>query len=143
LSATVVAAVLGAVVLVFLVIALLGASRLRTLSRRVGSFLCSARLAQPSGAAWSAGIAHYGAGRIDWWRSWSLAVRPARSWRREDIEVVAWTPLTSADDADADLLLVRCRHQGTDYELTMSRDAYAGLTAWLEAAPPTDFSRVI
>jgi hypothetical protein len=140
-TGTVVAAALGAVVLVLVVIALLGASRLRTLSGRVGSFLCSARPAQPPGAAWSAGIAHYGAGRIDWWRSWSLAPRPARSWRREDIEVTGRAPLPGA--ADPDTVLVRCRYQGTDYELTMSGDAFAGLTAWLEAAPPTDFSRVI
>jgi len=136
----VVAAALGAVVLVVLVVALLGASRLRTLSGRVGSFLCSGRPAEPAGRAWSAGIAHYGAGRIDWYRSWSLAPRPAHSWRREEIEVTGRVPLS---DPDPDLVLVRCRYQGTDYELTMSRDAFAGLTAWLEAAPPTDMSRVI
>ncbi|GAA2727217.1 DUF2550 domain-containing protein [Cellulomonas aerilata] len=140
MSGTVVAAALGAVVAVFVVVVLLGASRLRTLSGRVGSFLCSGRRAQP-GAPWNAGIAHYGAGRIDWWRSWSLAPRPARSWRREDIEVVSRAPV--AGSTDPDLVLVRCRHRGTDYEVTMSRDALAGLTAWLEAAPPTDFSRVI
>ena len=141
MTGTVIAAVLGAFVLVFVVVVLIGASRLRTLSGRVGSFLCSARPAQPADAPWSAGIAHYGAGRIDWWRSWSLAPRPARSWRREDIEVTGRAPL--AGSGDPDLVLVRCRYRGADYELTMSRDAYAGLTAWLEAAPPTDVSRVI
>jgi hypothetical protein len=140
-TGTVVAAALGAVVLVVVVVAVLGASRLRTLSGRVGSFLCAARLADPPGGAWSAGIAHYGAGRIDWWRSWSLAPRPARSWQREDIEVTGRVPWSGS--ADPDQVLVRCRYRGTDYELTMSRDAFAGLTAWLEAAPPTDFSRVI
>jgi hypothetical protein len=140
-SATVVGAAMAAVVLVFVAVVVLGASRLRTLSRRVGSFVCSARPVQPAGAPWSAGIAHYGAGRIDWWRSWSLAPRPARSWRREDIEVTGRAPLAGATDPD--LVLVRCRHRGADYEVTMSRDAYAGLTAWLEAAPPTDFSRVV
>ena len=141
MTGTVIAAALGAAVLLVLVVALLGASRLRTLSGRVGSFGCTGRVAEPPGRPWSAGIAHYGAGRIDWWRSLSLAPRPSRSWRREDIEVVSREPVPGA--ADPDLVLVRCRHQGTAYELTMSRDAYAGLTAWLEAAPPTDFSRVI
>jgi hypothetical protein len=140
-TGTVVAAALGAAVLVVLVVLAIGASRLRTLSVRVGSFPCSARLADPPGTAWSVGIAHYGAGRIDWWRSWSLAPRPARSWRREDIQVTGRAAVTGA--ADPDLVLVRCRHQGTDYELLVSEGAYSGLTAWLEAAPPTDFSRVI
>jgi hypothetical protein len=140
-TGTVIAAALGAVALVVVVIAVLGASRLRTLSGRVGSFLCSARRAEPPGTAWAAGIAHYGAGRIDWWRSWSLSPRPARSLRREDIEVTGRAPVSGSDDPD--LVLVHCRYQGTEYEVTMSWDAYAGLTAWLEAAPPTDFSRVI
>jgi hypothetical protein len=140
-TGTVVAAALGAVVLAVMVVALLGASRLRALSGRVGSFLCSGRPVEPGGRAWSAGIANYGAGRIDWYRSWSLAPRPAHSWRREDIEVTGRVPVTGSSDPD--LVLVRCRYQGTDYELTMSGDAFAGLTAWLEAAPPTDMSRVI
>lgn len=141
MTGSVVAAVLGAAVLVVVVVAVIGASRLHTLSARVGSFLCSARRADATGRPWSAGIAHYGAGRIDWWRSWSLAPRPARSWRREDIEVTGRSPV--AGSSDPDLVLVRCRHRGTDYEVTMSRDALAGFTAWMESAPPSDVSRVI
>ena len=134
-------AVLGAVVLVLVVVVLLGASRLRVLSGRIGSFVCAARLAGAPEGTWTPGIAHYGAGRIDWWRSWSLAPRPARTWWRQDLEVVGRSPLDRLGDAD--LLVVRCRYHDTDFELTMSPDALAGLTAWLEAAPPTDVSRVV
>lgn len=141
MTGTVVAAALGAAVLVLVVVVVLGASRLHRLSSRVGSFVCSARRADPPGGPWSAGIAHYGAGRIDWFRSWSLAPRPARSWRREDIEVTGRVPVPESEGPD--LVLVRCLHRGSAFEVTMSRDAYAGLTAWLEAAPPTDLSRVI
>ena len=131
-------AVLGALVLVLVITAALGASRLRVLSSRVGSFVCAAR---PAARAWTAGIAHYGTGRIDWWRSWSLAPRPARSWLRHDLQVVERSPLRRAGDPD--LVLVRCRYRGKEFDLTMSADACAGLTAWLEAAPPTGLSRVI
>jgi hypothetical protein len=140
-TGSLIGAVLGAVLLVLVVAIALGASRLRVLSSRVGSFVCAARPVQPSAGSWTAGIAHYGVGRIDWWRSWSLAPRPARSWCRDELVVVARARVAPAGGQD--LVLVRCRYQGTDFELTMSPDASAGLTAWLEAAPPTGVSRVI
>jgi hypothetical protein len=42
-----------------------------------------------------------------------------------------------------DQLVVRCRYGADELELTMSHGAFAGFTAWLEAAPPTDIHRVI
>ncbi len=123
-----------AVALVLALVLVVGTSRLRTLSHRVGSFQCGARPGGSPQAPWSAGIAHYGVGRIDWWRCWSLAPRPARSWRRDRLEVTGRAPLDLAGQADQ--YLVRCRYDGTDFELTMSADAYAGLASWLESAPP-------
>jgi len=140
-TGTLIGAALGAVVLALVVTVALGASRLRVLSGRIGSFVCAARHVGPSASPWTAGIAHYGAGRIDWWRSWSLAPRPALTWWRRDLEVVGRAPLDGGGDPDQ--LVVRCRYGVDDFELTMSRDAFAGLTAWLEAAPPTDVHPVI
>lgn len=140
MSGTLVGAVLAALLLVLVVLAALGASRLRVLSSRIGSFECGARPAEPAGGSWTAGIAHYGAGRIEWWRSWSLAPRPAQTWGRRELEVVDRAPLGPDDPGT---LLVRCRYGGQDLELSMSAEALAGLTAWLEAAPPTDAHHVI
>ncbi|WP_298459385.1 DUF2550 domain-containing protein [uncultured Cellulomonas sp.] len=137
MTGTLIAAVLGVLLLVLVVTAALGASRLRVLSGRIGAFECGTR---PAGSAWTAGIAHYGAGRIEWWRSWSLAPRPALTWWRADLELLGRAPL---DPADPGTLVVLCRYHGDDLELSMSADALAGLTAWLEAAPPTDARRVI
>ena len=134
-------AVLAAVVLTLLVTAVLGVSRLRVLSSRIGSFQCGARAVGDPAASWTAGIAHYGAGRIDWWRAWSLAPRPARSWCRSELHVVSRSPFVAAGGVDE--LVVRCADGDGEFELTMTADAFAGLTAWLEAAPPTDISRVI
>lgn len=131
----------GVVALGVVVVLALGASRLHTLSGRIGSFVCHARQTAPPGGAWVAGIAQYGAGRLDWWRSWSLAPRPARTWLRSELEVIGRAPLDTAGRPDQ--YLVRCRHQGVDFELTMSLDAYTGLTSWLESAPPTTLSKVI
>jgi len=119
----------------------MGASRLRTLSGRVGSFVCGARPEQPAGGAWVAGIAQYGSGRLDWWRSWSLSPRPARSWLRTEFRVTGRVPLDGAGRPG--LYLVRCQHLDTEFELTMSFEAYAGLTSWLEAAPPSTLPRVL
>lgn len=116
----------------------LGGSRLRTLSGRVGSFVCGARLVQPPGGAAVQGIAQYGAGRLDWWRSWSLDPRPAHSWQRTKLVVTGHERL--AVPGRPDLFLVRCQHLGVDFELTMSPEAFAGLTSWLESAPPRNIS---
>lgn len=141
MAVTIVEVAVGLILFVVLGTLGLGASRLRTLSGRVGSFVCGARPAQPPGGAWVTGIAQYGAGRLDWWRSWSLAPRPTRSWQRTEFLVTGRVPLDSAGRPD--LYLVRCRHLDVDFELTMSPDAYAGLTSWLEAAPPSADSHVI
>lgn len=112
----------------------LGVLRLRGLSRRVGSFPCQARGAGNPQAPFTLGIAHYGVGRIDWWRCWSLSLRPSRTWRRDALVVTGRVPLDHAGQHDQ--YLVRCRYDGVDFELTMSAGAYAGLASWLEAAPP-------
>lgn len=121
--------------LAVLVVVGVGALRLRALAHRVGSFECGARSAGAENGSWTLGIAHYGVGRIDWWRSWSLSLRPARSWSRHDLVITGREPLDGAD-ARSDSYLVRCRYHGQDFELTMSRAAYEGLASWLEAAPP-------
>jgi Protein of unknown function (DUF2550) len=140
-TGTIIAAVIGALVLALVVTVALGASRLRVLSRRIGSFECSVRPGGAAGESWTAGIAHYGAGRIDWWRAWSLGPRPACTWWRADLEVVDRAPFLGPGGVPQ--LVVRCRYHGRELELTMSDDAFAGFTAWLESAPPSDVSRVI
>lgn len=119
--------------LVVLIVVGLGALRLRAIAHRVGAFECSARPAGAEQASWSLGIAHYGVGRIDWWRCWSLSLRPARSWSRQDLMIVSRRPVEAPE---RDLFLVECSYEGTRFELLMSSGAYAGLASWLEAAPP-------
>jgi hypothetical protein len=125
--------VIGLFAAVLIVIGL-GAFRLRALAHRVGSFECGARPAGGTNVPFVWGIAHYGVGRIDWWRSWSLSFRPARTWRRAELIITGRRPLVSSDRAD--LFLVECTYEGLDLELTMSSGAYAGLASWLESSPP-------
>lgn len=123
----------AALVLLVLVTAALWLSRRHTLDRRVGSFRCALR----HGTRWPGGVAQYGAAAFYWWRSASLAPRPARRWERESLAIVS--------KREADLpglpgqLVVtcrgRCQAQQVEFELLMSADAYAGLTSWIEATP--------
>lgn len=125
-------AVLGALALVLA----LGISRLRTLSRRVGSFNCNARPTGNPEGSWTPGIAQYAVGRIEWWRCWSLSPRAARTWYRDRLEVTGRFPLAAEDPGQEARFLVQCRYDGMDFELNISAGDYTGLASWLEAAPP-------
>lgn len=124
-----------------LLVALLLSSRIRTLTRRVGSFDC--RLPVGDGTAndrVAAGIAQYGVGRLDWWRFWSLSIKPARSWNRSELVVLDRELIEMGGRTG--IYLVRCECNGKEVRLQMSVAAYAGLTSWLEAAPPVSHGNV-
>ena len=139
----------GVLVAAFAVLVALGLTRVHSLNRRVGSFACAVRplavsgglRSTPEAPPWSQGVAHYGVGRLDWWRIWSLSPRPAQVWDRSDLEILARRGMEAVGRPD--LFEVRCRHRGTEFELAMSRDAYAGMMSWLESAPPRSGNRVI
>jgi len=108
-------------------------SRRHTLDNRVGSFRCSLS----RGSRWPSGVAQYGAVSLYWWRSHSLAPRPAQRWERTSLVVLG--------KRDSDVpgapgqLIVRCRARShakpVEFELLLTREAYAGLTSWIEATP--------
>lgn len=120
----------GAVTATIVALVLLGILALARYSRgraasRVGSFACDLR----DGGRWVSGVASYGAGRVDWHRLTSLSPRPARSWGRQDLQVVSHDPVGAR-------WVVRCRYRGEDVELLMVAGAFAGLVSWLESVPP-------
>lgn len=119
-------------VVALLVVAALAFSRWHSLTSRVGSFRCSRRVR----GRWVRGIAHYGARQLYWWRLRSLAPRPEQVWPRGQIAVLERRSAVEGADPGGPLL-VTCRvAPGEDVELLMTPEAYAGLTSWLEAAPP-------
>jgi hypothetical protein len=136
-----VALLVGAVVALAVAVLALGASRVRTLSQRVGSFECAFSRASDSTAPWIAGIGQYGAESLYWWRWWSLAPFPTRTWMRSRMVVLEHVAVADARGYEGQLV-VRCRTDDDAFDLLMSAEAYAGLASWLEAAPPAA-SRVI
>lgn len=126
---------LGLVLLLVLLVAALYHSRQRTLSQRVGSFTCALRPEGAEGGPGTPGIAQYTTGRLVWWRTLSLAPRPAHSWSRAELTLLERVGLDEVDDAGQRVLLVRCCHGAQAFELTMSEAACAGLVSWLESGP--------
>jgi len=108
--------------------------RLRALDRRVGSFACSI-VPQPAPAApVRAGVAHYGVGRLDWYRRWGFSFGADLTWSRHELSVDERELVPGS----VDRYRVVCRYRGEPLVLEMSVPAYAGLTSWLESAPPSD-----
>lgn len=128
--------ILGALLLVAAALAVFYRRRLAMLTSRVGSFVCALRPEQGHGEP-VAGIAQYGVGRLTWWRTASLSPRPARTWERVRLVVTRRVE----DPHRPGKVLVRCQHDGEEFELSLSRAACAGLVSWLEAAP-VDTNRV-
>jgi type II secretory pathway component PulM len=126
---------LGAVLCVVGGLVGLYVSRQRTLSRRVASFDCMLNPGQSTDGLWQPGIAQYAQDQLVWWRTLSLAPRPARVWSRNELDLVTRTALDQTDEQGRPLLVVDCRHRGEKFQVMISGPAYAGLLSWLESGP--------
>lgn len=126
------------VVVVVLAVGGVALSRWHTLTRRVGSFSCAVR----AGGRQVPGVAHYGARSLYWFKLRSLSFRATRTWSRSGLSVLERAPLHEGRPGGP--LVVRCQVSGDagpheQVELVMSREAYAGLTSWLEAGPTASY----
>ena len=126
---------LGCVLLVLGVVLGLYVSRQRTLTRRVASFSCLLNSGEEVKRIWQPGTAQYTRERLLWWRTLSLAPRPARSWDRQKLELVERAPAAQVDERGNPLLLVHCRHGEDAFQVMLSEPAYTGLVSWLESGP--------
>jgi hypothetical protein len=136
----------GLVVLFVLLYGLLLVVRRRVLSRNGGTFELSHRVRpdEEPGRGWLLGLGRYSGEELEWFRIFTLARRPKRSWSRDGLsyhgarepEGVERTVLYP------DHLVVECVNRQGTVELAMSRESLTGFQAWLEARPPgTDWSR--
>jgi Protein of unknown function (DUF2550) len=90
------------------------------------------------GRGWSYGIAQYENDRIDWYRIFSYAYRPAAVLTRKDLEVVGRRDAEGNEELALfpGWTIVECHFGAGLVELAMSPDALTGFLSWLEAAPP-------
>jgi Protein of unknown function (DUF2550) len=90
------------------------------------------------GRGWSYGIAQYGADRVDWYRIFSYAFRPAAVLNRRDLEVIGRRDPEGTEELALfpGWTILDCRFGSGYAELALSEDALTGFLSWLEAAPP-------
>jgi hypothetical protein len=119
--------------------------RRRVLSRHGSTFELSHRLhpADP-GRGWLLGLGRYSGESLQWFRIFTLALRPKRIWHRTQLSYEGVRPPVAAerDVLYPDHLVISCAGPTGPVDLAMSRDSLTGFQAWLEARPPgTDWSR--
>ena len=136
----------GLVVLLVLLYGLLLVVRRRVLSRNGGTFELSHRMqpGQEPGRGWLLGLGRYSGEELQWFRIFTLAVRPKRSWHRSRL---TYDGAREPEGAERTVLypnhlVVDCQSPQGVVELAMSRESLTGFQSWLEARPPgTDWSR--
>lgn len=136
----------GLLVLLVLLYGLALVVRRRVLSRNGGTFELSHRLRpeEDSGRGWLLGLGRYSGEELEWFRIFTLAPRPKRSWSRAGLTYDAVREPEGVERTVLypDHVVVDCASPQGEVELAMSRDSLTGFQAWLEARPPgTDWSR--
>jgi hypothetical protein len=132
------AAAVAAVVLLVLAMAVLSLRR-RALSRGGGTVDLSLRLKDhANGRGWVLGVGRFDGDSLQWYRVFSLAMRPRRTLSRRDLSVQARREPTGNERFAllAGAVVMECRSSSGPVELAMGSSAVTGFLAWLEATPP-------
>lgn len=133
--------VVGVVVALLVVLPIIWlVARRRWLARRGGLFDCSVRLKTTTpGTGWVLGVARYREDRLEWFRSFSLSLRPRLVFQRAQTRAGGQR---NPDQIESLLLLDDQRvlqldlADGRTWETSMAADSVTALLSWLEAAPP-------
>jgi Protein of unknown function (DUF2550) len=128
----------GLVALALLAVGLL-ALRRRVITRRGGTFDCSMRLREGQhGKGWVLGIGRYAGDALEWYRVFSYATRPRRTFPRNELRVVESREPVGIEVFSllSGAVVVRCVEGSAPVELAMSAGSLTGFLSWVESAPP-------
>lgn len=128
----------GLVALALLAVGLL-ALRRRVITRRGGTFDCSMRLREGQhGKGWVLGIGRYAGDALEWYRVFSYATRPRRTFPRNELRVVESREPVGIEVFSllSGAVVVRCVEGSEPVELAMSSGSLTGFLSWVESAPP-------
>lgn len=136
--------VVGLLVLVAAAVFVFLFVRRRALSRKGGTFECSARMRIPSSGSpagsrgWQLGLGRYDGGHLEWFRVFSFSPRPKAVFDRPLTVLSRRTPHgAEAFSLYAGHVVQSVRlSSGNTIELAMSEQALTAFLAWTEAAPP-------
>lgn len=120
--------------------------RRRVIARHGGTFELSYRVrATKPGRGWLLGVGRYSGSTLEWFRVFSLAPVPKRTWDRTGLVYAASRVPQGGEELALypDHLVVECRTlDGALVELAMAPQSLIGFQAWLESRHPgTDWSR--
>ena len=113
--------------------------RRRLLQRQGGTLELSLRLKpQARGRGWVLGLGRFSGDDLEWYRVFSLAPRPRRTYSRWDLEVVGQRPPRGPETYALlqGAVVVECRTSRGPVHFGAEPGAVTGLLAWLEARPP-------
>ncbi|WP_216853121.1 DUF2550 domain-containing protein [Phytoactinopolyspora halotolerans] len=112
----------------------------RSVLQREGGFDMCMRVGSQQGWAggWVFGIGRYRGEQLEWFRTFSFAPRPKRSFRRGELAVNSRRVPDSEEDYElpAGHVVLGCAVGPTTVEVSMTEPASTAFLAWLEAAPP-------
>lgn len=129
----------GLLALALILVAVYLIVRRRLLARSGGTFDLSVRVrSHRPGRGWILGVGRYNADALEWFRIFSVSLRPAQTYQRSALQIgQRRIPHGSEEYAlYDDAVVVECSYRNEPVELAMTDDALTGLLAWLEAAPP-------
>jgi hypothetical protein len=129
-----------AVVLLLLAVAFFSISlRRRVLQRRGGTVELSLRLKPHArGRGWVLGVGRFVGDDLEWYRVFSLAPRPRRTFSRRDLTVQQQRPPRGAETYALlqGAVVMECRTSEGPVQFGMDPSTVTGFLAWLEAGPP-------
>ena len=113
--------------------------RRRLISRHGGTFEFSIRVrSTKAGRGWVLGVGRYTGDMLEWFRIFSLALRPKLTYQRSELEYVGRRDPVGPESYSlyAGHIVVECTTPSGLLEVAMSPEALTGFLAWLESAPP-------
>ncbi|HHU40470.1 MAG TPA: DUF2550 family protein [Propionibacterium sp.] len=112
--------------------------RRRWLAGRGRVFECSLRRPQAPSSGWTLGVARFRDDDLEWYRVFSLSLRPKVTFHRHETKVVRVrqpAPAEAAELYDGHVVTeLGGRHAGT--QLAMGRPDLTAFSSWTEAGPP-------
>ena len=139
MTATYVAEALGLLVVLVVGSLLSLYARRRVLTRGGGTVDLSLRLKRGThGRGWVLGVGRFDGDSLEWYRVFSLAMRPRRTLSRRDLRVLTRRAPTGAERLAllSGAVVMECDSSRGPVELAMEPSAVTGFLAWLEATPP-------
>ncbi|WP_052460163.1 DUF2550 domain-containing protein [Tessaracoccus massiliensis] len=115
--------------------------RRRWLTGQGGLFDCAYRISEVTpGSGWVLGMARFRGENLEWFRSFSLSLRPKKVFPRVGTTYVHQRQPAGLEAIalfeDSMIVTLRDRASGATSSLSMDRDQVLALMSWLESAPP-------